>query len=291
MRLGQDAHKIIAGEVGKFHTNGESALQFGHQVAGAGFVERAGRDEQDVIGVHRPVLGVHRRTLNDRQQVTLNARPADIRAVAAFGTGDLVDLVEENDTRLLGALDGIANHLVAVDEFVGLLVEDELAGGAEGKALGIAPGGHHLLQHVLHVRVEVQPGLAEHVAHGRLFVGADLHHAVFQGARAKLFAQLIPRPLVAGLGFLIRPIGRVFAAGQEVIQQAILHLHFGGLAHLLHHLDAGHVQGNIQQVADHGLDIPAVISHLGVFGGLDFKKRGVDQAGEPAGDFGLAHAR
>ena len=80
----------------------QPALQLGQQVRRLGDMEGARGDEQDVVGLHRPVLGRDRRALDQRQQVALHALAADIAAVAALAGADLVDLVEEDDAVVLG---------------------------------------------------------------------------------------------------------------------------------------------------------------------------------------------
>ena len=84
---------------------GKRPCSSGNQVRRLRDVERAGGDEQDVIGLHHPVLRVDRRAFDDRQDVALHAFAADVRALAAFAAGDLVDLVDEDDAGLLHALD------------------------------------------------------------------------------------------------------------------------------------------------------------------------------------------
>ena len=79
-RLAEDAGEIVAGQVVHLDADREPALELGHQVRRLGAVERAGGDEQDVVGLDRAVLGVDGRSLDDRQQVALNALPRDVRA-------------------------------------------------------------------------------------------------------------------------------------------------------------------------------------------------------------------
>ena len=64
-------------------------------------MKRAGGDEQDVVGLHRSVLGVDGGALDQRQQVALHAFARHVGAAQAFAAGDLVDLVEEDDAVLL----------------------------------------------------------------------------------------------------------------------------------------------------------------------------------------------
>ena len=94
--------------------------------AAANDVERAGRDEQDVIGAHHAVLGVDGGAFDDRQDVALHAFAADVGPVAALAPGDLVDLVEEDHAALLDALDRLAGDVLLVDEFLRLFSDEDL---------------------------------------------------------------------------------------------------------------------------------------------------------------------
>ena len=99
-RLAEDPGEVVAGQVVHLDADREPALELGHQVRRLGAVERAGGDEQDVVGLDRPVLGVDGRPLDDRQQVALHALARDVRAARrALVAGDLVDLVDEDDAR------------------------------------------------------------------------------------------------------------------------------------------------------------------------------------------------
>src|SRR5690606_41678409 len=64
-----------------------------------GEVERARADEQHVVGLHRPVLGGHGRTFDQRQQVTLHAFAAD-RAAAHVAHQVRADEEDRKSTRL-----------------------------------------------------------------------------------------------------------------------------------------------------------------------------------------------
>ena len=65
--LAEDAGEVVAGQVVHFDADRESPLELGHQVRRLRAVERTGGDEQDVVGLDRPVLGVDGRALDDRQ--------------------------------------------------------------------------------------------------------------------------------------------------------------------------------------------------------------------------------
>ncbi len=125
--LVEDADEIILGQIGQLNADGESALQFGHQIARLAAVERAGGDEEDVIGFDRAVLGDDGGAFDDRQEIALDALAGDIGAVLGFGAADFVDFVEEDDAALLDALDGVAIDFVAIDQFFGFLGEEDFA--------------------------------------------------------------------------------------------------------------------------------------------------------------------
>src|SRR3990172_8460260 len=60
----------------------------------------------------RGVRGGDRRPLDDGEQVALNALARDVGAVGRLPAGDLVDLVEEDDARLLRPRHGVLDHPV-----------------------------------------------------------------------------------------------------------------------------------------------------------------------------------
>jgi hypothetical protein len=79
-------------------------------------MERAGGDEQNVVGAHHAVARVHRGAFHDGQNVALHAFARNIGPMAALAAGDLVDLVEEDDAARFHALRGGAVHRVHVDQ-------------------------------------------------------------------------------------------------------------------------------------------------------------------------------
>ena len=77
-RLGQVRLEIFGAQGIELDPDRETALQFGDQVGGFAHVERAGRDEQDVVGVDRPVLRVDGAPFDDREDVALDALARDV---------------------------------------------------------------------------------------------------------------------------------------------------------------------------------------------------------------------
>jgi hypothetical protein len=78
-------------------------------------------------------------------------------------------------------------------------------------------------------------------------------------------------------------------AGEQQFQQALLH-GFGGLGlDLVPFFGLHQVHRQLRQVPDHGLHVPADVTHFGELGGLDLQEGRLGQLGQSPGDLGLAH--
>ncbi len=55
-------------------------------------------DEQNVIGLHRAMLGRDRGAFDERKQIALYALTRDIAAATPLARANLVDLVEKHDS-------------------------------------------------------------------------------------------------------------------------------------------------------------------------------------------------
>ena len=80
LRLGQDAHEVLVGERLQLDADREPPLQLGDQILRLRDVKRARRDEQDVIGLERTVLGRDGRALDDGEEIALDALARDVGA-------------------------------------------------------------------------------------------------------------------------------------------------------------------------------------------------------------------
>ena len=67
-------------------------------------------------------------------------------------------------------------------------------------------------------------------------------------------------------------------------------LQFGAVGDLVEALFAHHVDGDVHQVADHGFDVAADVADFGELAGLDLEEGRIGQAGQAAGELGLADA-
>ena len=101
-RLGQDRLEVGGRQRVELDPNRKAALEFGDQVGRFADVKRARGDEQDVVGLDRAVFGRDGAAFDDRQDVALHAFARNVGTAAAFATGDLVDLVDEDDAVVAG---------------------------------------------------------------------------------------------------------------------------------------------------------------------------------------------
>ena len=77
-------------------------------------MKRAGRNEQDMIGLDRAVFGGDRGALDQGQQVALHALAADIAADPLGAGADLVDFVQKDDPVVLDRIDGGAGDFFCI---------------------------------------------------------------------------------------------------------------------------------------------------------------------------------
>src|SRR5262249_48992091 len=114
-------------------------------------MERAGGDEEDVVGLHLAVLGGDGGALDQRQQVALYALAADVGAVAALASADLVDLVEEDDAVILDRGDRLLDQLLVVEKLVGFLVDKDVVRIAHGDAPRLGTIAKRFAEHLADV--------------------------------------------------------------------------------------------------------------------------------------------
>src|ERR1700730_4368358 len=84
-------------------------------------MEGARGDEQNVIGLHRAVLGGDRGAFDERKQIALHALARDIAAATPLSRANLVDLVEKHDPIVFDLADRLLNDLILIDHFVAFL--------------------------------------------------------------------------------------------------------------------------------------------------------------------------
>ncbi len=134
LRLGQDAAEIVSAQRLELDPDRQPPLQFRQQVGRLGEMEGARGDEQDVVGLDRPVLGRNGGALDQRQEIALHALAADIGALALGAGANLVDLVEEHDAVVLDRIDRLLHDLLLIEQLVAFLRQQYLVAGLDAHA-------------------------------------------------------------------------------------------------------------------------------------------------------------
>src|SRR5690606_20749208 len=317
LRLRQDAHEVGLRKRLQLDPDREATLQLRNQVTRLGDVERAGGDEQHVVGAHHAVLCRYGRALDDRQQVALHALARDVGTLPRALARDLVDLVEEDDAHVLGPLERLVHDLVHVDQLVQLVLQEDAARLGDADRAALLPLRHHLLQHLRDVVHPLRAHREHHVLDGQVLLDLDVDHPLLElpvtQQRAQLLAcALAPLPdapalvLVRHLLFTrlriraddecaraLRRLATVIEAvvvglRQQQVQQPLLDALLRDLLDLRLALVAHHVDGHVHEVADHRLDVAADVADLRELRGFNLHERRTGQAREPTRDLGLA---
>ena len=234
-------------------------------------MERARSDKKNMVGSNHPVAGVHSRAFDDRQNVALHAFARYIGPMAGFAAGNLIDLVDENNSHLLGALHGHPRDLIHVEEFVLLFLDQILkrVGHAHFPLLLLL--AEHAGEHVLDIDIHLLDALVGddfERGHGA-FADFDIHHALIQLAFAKLRAKFLSRALVllalrGGFGF--RSAGRRGRRrGKQEIEHALFRSLFGAVGDFIELFLADHVDGGFHEIADHGFHIAPDVTNFRIF--------------------------
>src|SRR5215472_11572736 len=115
--------------------------------------------------------------------------------MAAFAAGDLVDLVEADDARLLHALDRDARDLVHIDQPLLFFLDQILEGLADLHLLLLGALAEDVGQHVLNVDVHFLDALISDDLESRCRPLADieLHDTLVELALAQLLAEFLAR--------------------------------------------------------------------------------------------------
>ena len=200
----EDAHELFLAETAQLHPDREAPLQLRDQVAGLGDVEGTGGDEEDMIGANETVLRLDVRSLHHGQEVPLHALAAHVRPNAALGSGDLVDLVQEDDARVLGSVEGLVHDLVHVHETVQLVLQEDPPGLGHRDSPALPLLWKHILEHL--GEVVIHPLRSTHGDHHSVDGGRldhfDLDLPVLQDAVAQELSELLPGSRASASGIV-----------------------------------------------------------------------------------------
>ena len=182
-------------------------------------------------------------------------------------------------------------YLVLVDQRVALLLEEERPGFGDRQFAAAGVLGHDFFEHPLQIEINLlHAHSGKHHGDG-LLLDADLDAPLVELAGQELRPHLFPAALIAGriVAVFVGLIGLGRGRDQQV-QQPLLNALPGVVLDLFAFQIADQADGVFDQVANHALDIAAVIAHLGIFRGLDLDKRSAGELGQAARDFSFSHA-
>src|SRR5258708_902280 len=296
LRLGQNANKIFFLQGLQLDADRKSALKFRDQIGRLGHVKRAGRDEKNVIGADHAVARVDGSAFDNGKNVALHAFARDVRAVAGFAPGHLVDFIDEDDAHLLGALHGHARDLVHVQQLVLFFLNQVFESVGDAHFAFFLLLAEHAGEHVLDIDVHLLDALVGddfERGHGAL-ADFEVDHALVELAFAQLEAKFFAR----ALGLLaLRGNFRVRSAGRgrrrrrkQEIEHAFLRGLLGAVGDFVELFLADHVDGSLDEIADHRFHIAADVAHFRVFRSFDLDERAAGQARQAARDFRFSHA-
>src|SRR6185436_6985445 len=156
-------------------------------------MERAGSNEQDVVGAYHSITRVDGRAFNDWQNVALHPFAGDVGAVPAFAPSDLVDLIEEDDARILDPVDRHARDLVHVNEALLLFLNQVFKRLVDFHFPLLGTLAEDVRQHVFNVDVHLLYALIANDFEGReiAFAGFDFDDAIVELTLTQLLAKFL----------------------------------------------------------------------------------------------------
>src|SRR5467141_2240177 len=296
LRLGQNANKIFFLQRLQLDANGKTALKLGDQIGRLGHVKRAGRDEKDVISADHAVARVDGGAFDYGPNVARHAFARDVRAVAGFAAGHFINFIDEDDAHLLGALHGHARDLVHVQQLIFFFLDQIFESVGDAHFALFLLLAEHTGEHVLDIDVHLLDALVGddfERGHGA-FADFEVHHALVEFAFAQLEAERFARAL--GL-FALRGNLGVWSAGRgrrsrrkQEVEHAFFRGLLGAVGHFVEFFLADHVDGGLEEVADHRFHIAADVPDFRVFRSFDLDEGAAGETRQAARDFRFSDA-
>src|SRR5256885_1445606 len=296
LRVGQNTNKIFYLERMQLDANGKAPLELGDQIGRLSDVKGTSRDEQDVIRANHAVACVDGGAFDDGQNVALHAFPRDVRAMAGFAAGNLIDFIDEDDAHLFGALHGHARDLVHVQQLVFFFLDQVFESVGHAHFAFLLLLAEHAGKHVLDVDVHLLDALIGDDfkrGHGAL-ADFEVDHALVELAFALLEGAFFSCAL--GL-FTVRGNLGVWSAGRgrrrrrkQEIEHAFFRGLLGAVRDFVEFFLSDHVDGGFHKIADHRFHIAPHVTNFRVFRSFDLDEGAAGEAGQAARDFCLSHA-
>ena len=179
----------------------------------------------------------------------------------------------KNDSARFHALQRHARHLVHVDELLLLFLHQVIQRLGDAHAPLAAALAEKTGQHIFQIDAHLfDAAVGGDFDRRPALFDFDLHHALVEFAVAQALAQLFTGALGGFAGLRLRR--------HQQIEQPFFGVGLGALGHFVQPLLAHHVDGDVDQIANHGFDVAADIAHFGELAGLHFHERRIGELGQ-----------
>ena len=114
-------------------------------------MKRARCDEQDMVGLDRPVFGGHGCAFDQGQQVTLHAFAGNVGTTGIGAGANLVDLVQKHDTVLFNRFHRCFGYGFIIQQFVGLFGDQYIIAFSDSNLFLYGPATHGFAEQIAKV--------------------------------------------------------------------------------------------------------------------------------------------
>src|ERR1700681_136404 len=215
--------------------------------------------------------------------------------MSRFAAGNFIDLVDENDAHLFGALDSSASDLIHIEKLVFFFLDQVFERIGHGHFAFLFLLAEHSGEDVFNIDVHFFNTLIGNNFEGRHGALADfnVYHTLVVFAFAELHAQFF-----AGAVGLFALCGNVRFTGsrcrcrrrwKQQVEDALLGGLFRAVGDFVELFLANHIDGCLHQIANHGFHIATNVANLGVLGGFHLDEGTTRETGQAARNFRFAY--
>src|ERR1700686_855070 len=216
--------------------------------------------------------------------------------MSRFAASNFIDLVDEDDAHLFGALHRSASNLIHIEKLIFFFLDQVFERIGHGHFAFLFLLAKHSREDVFNIYVHFFHTLVGNNFEGRhgAFADFDIYHALVQLAFAELHAQFF-----AGAVSLFALRGDVrFSASrcrcrrrwEQQVEDALLGGLFRAVGNFVKLFLANHIDGGFHQIANHGFHIAPNVTNLGVFRGFYLDEGAACKTCQAAGNFRFAYA-
>src|ERR1700693_6650764 len=216
--------------------------------------------------------------------------------MSRFAASNFIDLVDEDDAHLFGALHRSASNLIHIEKLVFFFLDQVFERIGHGHFAFLFLLAKHSGEDVFNIDVHFFHALIGNNFKGRhgAFTDFNIYHALIELAFAKLYAQFFAGPVCL---FALRGDVRFTGTGcgggrrrKQQVEDALLGRLFGAVSDFIKFLFADHVDGGFYQIANHGFHIASNVTDFGVLGSFHLDERTTCETCAATGNFGFAYA-